>query len=295
MDRKKRAAKRSAKKKVLQSYEKRKTTKDTVCRYILYPVVPSTIGKSNDFYFHALRLIWNDRNILKDSQCKKMLQGLHLKKEEIDNLDVGKLARNKENGWFASSRQNDLATIGKVAGYFLGRFAHSVGSALDKRFVPGLIDAKNLNDIFEVLRDNHTIIPVIVKLNISPHSNFDYSKFLHITEDLVNVLHNGDKIAISRRTELLKINSSLHMRTWELLNSSEFETRQQIMDEIYSLDAGVQNDDVPIEALVPLIELTEGSLNTHRQNKHSEIERRPLSSRSKERNKKYPLHLYEME
>lgn len=237
MDRKKRAVKRSAQSKTLQSYEKREKTTDRVRQYILYPVVPSTIGKSNDFYFHALQLIWNERNIFKDSQCKKLLQGLYWKMEENESIYIAKLARATNNRWFTSSRENDLATIGKVAGYFLRRFASSVGKALDERFNPDTDDCfigAKINDLFKVLLDNRTIVPVIVKLDLSPNSKFiqSNSKFICLTEDVVNILHDGEKVEVSRRAELLKINAVFHERAWRLLNSSSNEIRHKVMEEL---------------------------------------------------------------
>lgn len=336
MDRKKRAVKRFAKGKTLQSYEKRENTTDRVRHYILYPVVTSTIGKSNDFYFHALQLIWNDRNIFKDSQCKKLLQGLYWKQDENDAMDIEKLARAKGNEWFTSSRQSDLATIGKVAGYFLRRFASSVGKAMDERFnldTDCFIGPKNLNDLFEVLRDNQTIIPAIVKLDISPNSKFDHSKLICLTKDIVNILHNGEKAAVSRRAELLKINAVFHERAWRLLNSLSNEIRHEIMEELLNnsvqmktIPSLVENETVhlpvpvdknltvhlpvdenlvdgfPINALQQPIELIECPLevlppnaNKNRRSKVCrQLESRPASSRSKERNRKYPLELYIM-
>lgn len=333
MDRKSQTIKRSAKTRNPQNYEKRKMTKNTVRHYILYPVVPLTIGKSNDFYFHTLRLMLSDRNIKKDPKCKKLLQGLRLKDEELHNLDVGQLMRDRENGWFTSSRQNDLATIGKVVGYFLKCFASSVVNVLDEHFSPEtatLNVVKELHDLFEVLRHNQAIVPVIIKLNISPHSKFDQSKFIYLTEDVVKILHDTEKTTISRRVELLNIKEEHQEQIWRLLNSVTCETRQEILEELMKngnlgesepddeirifeenrldgenetddeipingenwFNTGNQIDGVPIDTLEPLIEITEAPIEPLKNIK--KIERRSASSRSKQINKKYPVELYDI-
>lgn len=215
-------------------------------------------------------------------------------------------------------------SIGKVAGYFLRSFASSVGKALDERFNPdtgSYIGAKNLNDLFEVLRDNKTIIPAIVKLEISPNSKFHHSKCIFLTEDLVNILNDGKKDAVSRRAELLKINPTFHEWAWQLLNSSSNEIHE-LMEKLLnnsipmttktipSLDNETVRlpvddnliDGVPINALQPLIELIEGPLevlaptsdDNRRPKVCCQLARRPASSRSKERNRKYPLESYVM-
>lgn len=314
MERKRRAINRSAKCENGQGYVKRKMTIDTVCHYILHPVVYSTIGKSNDFFFHALRLCWNDKNILKDTRCKKLLYGLHLREGDIETLDVMNLTRSNENGWFTSSRENDLAKIGKLSGYFLRRFACTIGKALDDNFDPeccSWVGDKNLDELLKELKER-TIIPVIVKLEISPHSEFDSSRFVCLAEDVVNNLVNGKEMVISRRVKLLEISAAFHDKVWLLLNSSAPGTRQQLINELFNntlmeivpLEAENENrtDMVPpVEDKNPNLIIPMGDISPkvnskdHQARVCSQLERRPASSRSKQRNARYPIDEFDME
>lgn len=329
MERKKRAIKRSGYCEIRQDDEQEKITTDTICHYILHPVIFSTIGNSNDFYFHSLKLRWNERNTLKDPRCQKLLRGLHLKEHEFETLDIEHLIRFKGNGWFTSSRKTDLAKIGKVAGYFLRRFACAVGKALDDNFDPEFyssISAEYLNDLFKELKDNETIVPVIVKLELSSLSNFDASKFVCLSEDIANVLVNGKKIIIPRRVNLLEISSDFHDWAWRLLNSSSLETQQQLINDLMhdhittksvlqvddenQIDSALQvtenENENAGEALCRQVAVTTSNvgcmeyipLQAERKNHHNRIchlvERRPASSRSKKRSTKYPLQTFFM-
>lgn len=304
MERKRRAAKRSVNKKNLQVYVKRKMTTDTVCHYLLYPVVLSTIGKSNDFYFHALRLMWNERNISKDARCRKLFQGLHSEDGEIETLGIENLARAKENGWFTSSRKNDLAKIGKLAGYFLRHFASSIGKAFDENLNPeSSIGVTVLNDLFHVLKENKTITPAIIKVEISPNSNFDPSRFLCMTEDVVKILFNNEELMLSRRARLMEVSASFHDWAWRLLNSSAPETRNQLMDDLIMETRPNESiiEDVPMDVLYPQIELIEEPKGAFAQveNKNHraggrETELRPSSSRIKQQNVKYSSEFFVM-
>lgn len=306
MDRKRRAAKRSVKSKNLQEYVKRKMTTDTVCHYLLYPVVHSTIGKSNDFYLHALRLMWNERNIFKDAQCRRLFQGLHTEKGEIETLAIENLARTKENGWFISSRKNDLAKIGKAAGYFLRHFASSVGKAFDEHFNPeSSIGVKVMDDLFHVFQENKTITPAIVKLEISPNSNFDPSRFVCLPEEVVKILFNDEEIVLSRRAKLLAINTTFHDWAWRLLNSTAPETHNQIMDELFNNFILMETRSQPlhhvdqIDVLYPQIELIENPIDflrgvndNHQAEECCKVQLRPSSSRVKQQSSKYPSELF---
>lgn len=271
MERRRRVLRRSGKCANYDGNTKQKTAPEIICHYILYPVVLSTVEKSNDFYFHALRLSWNDRNKLKDFRCQKLLRGLHLKEDDIESLDIETLARSEENGWFISSRKNDLAKIGSVAGYFLRGFACSVGKALDSNYnkdVYSGMNAKALNDMFTEMKNNQTIVPVILKVEISQHSNFEVQRFVCLTEDLVNMLVSGEEMLIPRRVKILKISTVFHDWAWRSLNS-ERENREQLLNEIMS--AASPSPQVQCERQAPS---------------------RQASSRSKQRSTKYPSELF---
>lgn len=274
MQRKRRAEKRSGKRKNYEGYEKRKMTNDKVCRYILFPMVLSSIGKPNDFYFHALNLRWNCKNISRDRRCQELIRGLHLGEnvENVENVEIHNLARSRETGWFMSSRKNDLAKIGKLAGYFLRMFACSVGQALDENFAfNSRIDVKDFNDLIKELKDNKTIVPAIVKLEISRDSHFDASKFVCLNEEHVEKLVNGNEIIATRRAKLLEISSGLQEWAWRLLNLATLKTRRELL-----------NDGVPItEDIMPV---HNGIL---REQEFHIVQRRPPSCRSRRPNKRY--------
>lgn len=317
MERKNRVMKRSGN---LSDYVPRKISTDTVCHYILHPVIFSTIGKSNDFYLHSLRMFWNDKNLLKDARCQKLLSGLHLKPDDFEKWDFENLERSKDNGWFISSRKNDLAKIGKIAGYFLRRFVCVVGKALDEYFDPEFyspINIKDLDDVFEELKANNTIVPIIVKVELSALSYFDASRFVCLPEDIVNGITNGNKTLLPRRVNLLEITTDFHDWAWRLLNSPELETRQQLFN-ILIRDLQVDDEDhSPVtlsennateEILYPQIEfinpdngnaIEDVSLQvgnvSHQDRICCQGERRLASSRLKKRSTKYPSQLFCME
>lgn len=234
-------------------------------------MVFSSIGKPNEFYFHVLNLKWNCKNISKDYRCQELIRGLNLQEHvEIDNLTIS-----NETGWFKSSKKTDLAKIGKVSGYFFRMFACSVGQALDENFTDfySRVDDKDLNDVINVLKDNLTIKPAIIKLEISGESKFDASKFLCLNEQQVNKLVNGKEIIATRRSKILEISSGLQDWAWSLLNEAALEKRRELL-----------SDGVPItEETVPAILETfnDGSLE------EQAMKRRPLSCRSRQPNKLY--------
>lgn len=225
MDREKRYKKRLATSKI-NRYVKREVTTENVTHYILYPVVPSTINATNDFYFHLLQLCWNDKNILKDRRYQRMLCGMRLK----DVVDTEKLAISTESGWFTSSRQNDLEKIGKIAGYFIRKFAYSIGQAvyegIDSDNYSPIIDEK-FNAFVDSLKANKAIVPVVVKLQISQQSSFDTERFICVDEDIVKKLADGDEILASFRSKLIKIKPGFHDWAWRLLNMRTLEERNQ--------------------------------------------------------------------
>lgn len=240
IQRNQRKLKRSAKRESDEGYVKRKLTNNKVCRYILFPVVLSSIGKPNDFYFHALSLQWNCKNIAKDYRCQALIRGLHLE----DNVEIDNLARSKETGWFISARKNDLSKIGKVAGYFLRMFACSAGQALDENFTDfySRIDVEDFNELMNEMKSKKTVVPSIVKLEISRDSDFDASKFVCLDEDHVKKLVNGNEIIATRRAKVLEISSDLQDWAWRLLNLETFERRRELL-----------NDGVPItEDIIPV-------------------------------------------
>lgn len=164
MDRNKRYKKRLE---IVNPYKKREITTDNVTHYILYPVVLSTINDSNDFYFYILKLCWNDKNILKDRKFRQMLCGMNLE----EAVDTEFLPISAETGWFSSSRQNDLAKIGRIAGYFLRMASYFIYQAL------------NGGEEFEEkspINDDHfnEYVNAIVKLEISSNSSFNLEKFM---------------------------------------------------------------------------------------------------------------------
>lgn len=288
LDRKKRAQKRS-RKDTCQDYVKRKMTNETVCHYVLYPIIPSTIEKSNDFYFRALRLIWNERNISKDPQCQKLIKGLRT--EDIETLNIENLSRDEENGWFSSSRKNDLVKIGEIAGYILRNFACSVGQSLDEKSCNGPCKKiKRLDDLFEELKSKGIIRPVIIKLEISPNSNFDSTRFICLEENVVNILVNGKELVLSRRVKLLHVHNTFHHHTWSILNTCVKETRLQLIKDIENDDLEKANsedatiDGVPIDILRPIVEL----VVPEERETCNRVVLRPASTRSKKKSSKYP-------
>lgn len=96
----------------------------------------------------------------KDARCREIFRGLHLQKE----IKIADLAKSSETGWFSSSKKSDLAKIGKVAGYFLRNFTCSVGRALDDKF--NREEYTPVIDLQFCDKDNKTIMPVVVKLEI---------------------------------------------------------------------------------------------------------------------------------
>lgn len=145
----------------VQCYKKRKVTNERACHYILFPVVKSTVGISSDFYFHALNLCWNDKNLLKDPQCQRMFRGFRLTQE----IPLHSLDTSAESGWFTGSNASVLAKIGKIAGYFIRIHACSVASALDGNFnVDDYIPVvnKDMNYCVNALKQNKAVTPVVV-------------------------------------------------------------------------------------------------------------------------------------
>lgn len=279
IDRKTRAVKRSRKRESYQVYMKRQMITDKICHYIVFPVVFSAIGKPNDFYFHSLSQCWNDKNISKNYPCRELLRGLHWK----DVVEIDNLPRSAETGWFTSSRKNDLAKIGKVAGIFLRRFACSVGQALDDNFILDRyshVGDKDLTDLINELKEIKTVEPVIVKLEISPHSNFDASKFICLSEDHVNMIISGDEKVVTRRVKVLKITSGLHDWTWRLLNLPTLESREQLLID------GIPN---PVEGLPERVENENCEARVCHQ-----IQGRPVSSRLKRPNTRYISEIFDM-
>lgn len=274
MDRNKRYKKRLAKLKS-NNYLKREITTDKVCHYILYPIVFSTIGKTNDFYFHILKLCWNDKNLLKDFRCQEMFRGLHLQQ----GVEIADLVLSAETGWFTSSRRNDLAKIGKICGYFIRNFACSIGQALDEKFnpeaYPPILDEK-FNACVYTLKENKAIIPVVVKLEISPQSNFDTERFICLSENLVsNLTDEDEEVEATCRAKLLKIKPELHSWSWRLLNVRSFEERVELL-----------NDGIPLE-------LPSSAENESIQSRRLQSQNRPASTREKYPSKKYPSNMYE--
>lgn len=240
LQRNRRAVKRSEKRKNYEGYAKRKWTTDKVCQYILFPVVPAATGKPNDFYLHALSMCWNDKNITKDYRCQQLLRGLSFRS---DIPDLRNLKRSSETGWFQSSRKVDLARIGQVAGIFLHKYASSVGAALDEKYRPGLpnqIIGEDVTSLIEELKDDGTVLPVIVKMELSADSYFDSSKFIRLNEHQVNLLATGDEIIVTSRVKLLKITTEFINLAWNVLNSISYEVQKMLLHDITSLTPGHQ-------------------------------------------------------
>lgn len=279
MDRKKRYKKRSAASK--HRYVKREFTTEKAVHYILYPVVFSTINGSNDFYFHILQLCWNDKNIQKDRRYRQMVCGLRLK----EAVDTENLAISAESGWFTSSRQNDLANIGKIAGYFIRRFAYSVGESLydevDFDEHSPIIDEK-FNKFVDSLKLNKAVIPVVIKLDISQQSSFDTKRFITVSEDLVKELADGDEIAASSRSKLIKIKTHFHDWAWKLLNMRTLEERIRGL-----------NDRTLFEEQVSELSEVSSESSTGSEIENTEIVQRTASMRMKYPNKMYSSEIYE--
>lgn len=286
MDRKKRHVNRENR--IAESnYIKRKVTTERKIHYILYPVVLSTINKSNDFFFHTLKLCWNDKNILKDQRVRQMFCGLHLK-EGFDTLD---LATSAESGWFCSSRQNDLVRIGKIAGYFIRKCAYSVGQAfhydIDAKSYPPVPDEK-FNALIDNLKASKAIVPVVVKLQISPESSFNVTQFICLEDNLVKNLSEGDEQVVTCRSTIIKIRSDLHDWAWSLLNNRVLEERAQTL----------QNG-IPGQALANIFNESNepffaGETHSRLENdKELQKEKRPVSSRIKYASKKYSSDTYD--
>lgn len=278
MNRKNRYKSRQEKLANYRGYFKRKTTSEKVCHYILFPVVSSTVGRPSDFFFHALSLCWNDKNVHKDAQCIRMFRGMRLKQE----INISDLCKNNETGWFTGSNAGDLEKIGKVAGYFVRVCAVTVCSALDESFniddcKPVL--SKYFNDCVKGLKESKTVIPVVVKLEISPHSYFDFSKFICLNEDLVRNVTNGKKVVGSRRATLLEIDSQFHDWAWTLLNT------EAVKDRLDIVNAAILP---PAATTTNYCEQLTNAPNTHYQNNYR------TSDRTKLPNTKYPETVYHL-
>lgn len=235
LQRKRRAAKRAQKRKNCEGYSKRKWATDRVCRYILFPVTLTATGHPNDFYLHALSLCWNNKNISKDYRCQQLLRGLRL---QSSIGDLQQLKRSLETGWFLSSRKHDLARIGQVAGYFLQRYARSIGQALDEKYDPLLqnpVNDKELNDLIGELKDGRTVVPVVVKLELSAESYFNASKFVSLNEYQVDLFTTGEEIIVTSRVKLLKITAECENLAWSILNSASFAIQEELIRDVPSL------------------------------------------------------------
>lgn len=297
MEREKRAARRSS---TLQVIVKRKITTEMTCHYILFPIVPSTIQKSNDFYFHTLRLLWNGKNIFKDACSQKLLRGLHSEISPKDILEIENLTRNEKTGWFASSRKTDLVKIGKLAAYFLRFYACSVGKSLDESFnITSSTRATQLDDLFQSLKNKKTIVPVIIRLEISPYSDFDSERFVCLEEDVANSLFNGEENVLSRRVKLFEIHNSSHDWAWNLLNTTEQEVRREVICKFKNHSIATteettagSNDNEEVISTVNDV-LATNSIAKRRIS--TEAGNRKQSARTKQRNTKYPPELFFME
>lgn len=235
LQRDRRAVKRSEKRKTYEGYTKRKWATDKVCRYIIFPVTLAATGKPNDFYLHALSLCWNNKNITKDYRCQQLLRGLRL---QTGIPDLRNLKRSSETGWFLSSRKNDLARIGQLAGYFLHKYACSVGQIFDGKYdahTQNNINDGDLHNLIAELKDGRTVVPVIVKLELSAESYFNASKFVTLDEYQVNSFTTGEEIVVTNRVKLLKITMEYENLAWSLLNSTSLESREQLVQDTPSL------------------------------------------------------------
>lgn len=258
-------------------YVKRDFTSDKVIHYILYPVVPSTINRSNDFFFHVLQLCWNDKNLLKDRRYRQMLSGLRLK-DSVHTIDLA----TSEDGWFKSCRQNDLAVIGKIAGYFIRMFAYSVGDALyngeDFDKLPPITDVQ-FNKFVESLKLENAVIPVLVKLEISEQSSFDTTRFTCVSKDLMNQLADGEESTASFRSNIIRIKPMFYDWAWQLLNMRTLEERIHWLED--KTHFGEQDPDLNA---TPPNELAVFDIVS---------QARLVSQRKKYPNKMYPSEIYE--
>lgn len=265
-------------------YIKRENTAERKTHYILYPVVLSTINKSNDFFFHTLKLCWNDKNIVKDRRVRQMFSGFHLE----NGFDTRDLAISAESRWFCSSRQNDLVKIGKIAGYFIRKCAYSVGQALydefDVKSYSPVPDEK-FNNFVDNLKSSKAIVPVVVKLQISPESSFNVDQFICLGEDLVRNLIDGDEEVVTCRATIIKIKSRLHDWAWTLLNIRLIEDRVQALNDgiPYNVPDNILEISDPVFAEDTPSSLSEGT----------QEQKRIASSRIKYANKKYSSDIYD--
>lgn len=303
LERSSRAISRSGNHESLQNSVQKKPI-DTIRHYLLHPVILSTIGQSNDFFFHVIRMMWNDRNTMKDLRCQKLLQGICLKEDDVESLDIKTLARTKGEGWFSSSRKNDLTKIGKIAGYFLKRFACAIAESLDENYnFYSTINNDELNNLCQELKNNRNIVPVIIQLDISSQSDFDVSRFLCLPEDIVNILASGEKRIISRRVSLLEISSDFQEWSWCLMNSPAIETRRQLIDDLPREHLRIGNNGNVSQHLSILPSEDEADhyndvlpdeIPTQKDSYEAcrRVEGRATSSRLKKPNAKYPSELF---
>lgn len=277
IERKKRFENRKTNSLESNGYIKRKMTTSKVCHYILFPVVSSTVGKSNDFLFHVLSLCWNDKNLLNDPRCQKMFRGLYLE-QKIETSDLNKSA---ETGWFTSSRASDLVKIGKIVGYFIRTFACSVGGALDNTFDPfaySPIEDNHFNECVSALKGK-AVLPVVVKIEISSESCFDVTQFICLKEEIVRDITSGNEIAGSRRSKILKIQTKFHDWAWQVLNTPILEERLKLVN-IGAFPVAHQSNENETNKLTP-----PSKLLTHD---------RRVSGRTKYTNTKYSVEIFEM-
>lgn len=162
-----------------------------------------------------------------------MLCGMNLEKE----IDTGGLAVSVESGWFMSSRQNDLVKIGKIAGYFLRKFAYSIYEALhgESEVAEKTINDVKFNDCVNSLKLNKAVVPVIARLEISANSSFNTERFTCLDESLVRHLSSGDELDATLRAKLIIIKEEYHDCAWRLLNMRTSTERVQALNDLVML------------------------------------------------------------
>lgn len=241
-------------------------------------MVVSTINRTNDFYFHILQLCWNDKNIRNDRRYRQMVCGLRLK----EAVDTQSLQISEKTGWFTSSRQNDLAKIGKIAGHFIRMFAYSIGEALFEDFdfdQHSSIPDEKFNEYVESLKVKKAIVPVVVKIKISKQSSFDPKRFICVSQDHINELSDGEEISASFRSKLITIKTEYHDWAWKLLNARTLDERTQRLNDI-----------------IPIREQTSGPIQVSSEDSSQNVHIRhnvTTSKRIKYPNKMYSSEIYE--
>lgn len=208
-------------------------TMDTVTHYIIYPIVLGVIGCTNDYFLYPLSLCLNKKKLRNDERCKPMFRGFYTN----EPVDVTELKISTVTGWYTSCLAHDKEKIGKIAGYFLRRYACSVAAALDDEYIPQFYPLIDVVDaLIEPFKQNKVVVPTVLRLDISPTLGLKVNQFVQLSEgEAKRFIGEGVARIVTRRLKLFTMKDELHDTAWQLLDTLDNQDRQNILKDMKDL------------------------------------------------------------